>query len=327
MKKLCFSVCAALTLLLGVRAAAFAQELTVGGQAVGIELSTQGVVVEGMADIDTAEGTRSPAREAGFQKGDVIVQIDEQAVSSASEFLSAVGALEGKEAMVTVLRGGEESCLRVAPVLSRQQQWMLGLWLRDRISGIGTLTFSDPLNGTYGALGHAVSDAETGATLPLGSGNITDAQVVAIVPGEEGKPGELSGCADSAHPLGTVSQNTDRGIYGVLTQALEGRRMETGEMHPGSATILSTVHGREVGEYQVQIDRVYQEDGCTRALLTVTDPVLCGLTGGIVQGMSGSPIVQNGRLVGAITHVFVDNPRKGFGISIQDMLDIAEKAA
>ena len=327
MKKLCFSVCAALTLLLGVRAAAFAQELTVGGQAVGIELSTQGVVVEGMADIDTAEGTRSPAREAGFQKGDVIVQIDEQAVSSASEFLSAVGALEGKEAMVTVLRGGEESCLRVAPVLSRQQQWMLGLWLRDRISGIGTLTFSDPLNGTYGALGHAVSDAETGETLPLGSGNITDAQVVAIVPGEEGKPGELSGCADSAHPLGTVSQNTDRGIYGLLTQALEGRRMETGEMHPGSATILSTVHGREVGEYQVQIDRVYQEDGCTRALLTVTDPVLCGLTGGIVQGMSGSPIVQNGRLVGAITHVFVDNPRKGFGISIQDMLDIAGKAA
>ena len=327
MKKLCFSVCAALTLLLGVRAAAFAQELTVGGQAVGIELSTQGVVVEGMADIDTAEGTRSPAREAGFQKGDVIVQIDEQAVSSASEFLSAVGALEGKEAMVTVLRGGEESCLRVSPVLSRQQQWMLGLWLRDRISGIGTLTFSDPLNGTYGALGHAVSDAETGETLPLGSGNITDAQVVAIVPGEEGKPGELSGCADSAHPLGTVSQNTERGIYGVLTQALEGRRMETGEMPPGSATIRSTVHGREIGEYQVQIDRVYQEDGCTRALLTVTDPVLCGLTGGIVQGMSGSPIVQNGRLVGAITHVFVDNPRKGFGISIQDMLDIAGKAA
>ena len=327
MKKLCFSVCAALTLLLGVRAAAFAQELTVGGQAVGIELSTQGVVVEGMADIDTAEGTRSPAREAGFQKGDVIVQIDEQAVSSASEFLSVVGALEGKEAMVTVLRGGEESCLRVAPVLSRQQQWMLGLWLRDRISGIGTLTFSDPLNGTYGALGHAVSDTETGETLPLGSGNITDAQVVAIVPGEEGKPGELSGCADSARPLGTVVQNTDRGIYGVLTRTLEGRRMETGEMHPGAATILSTVRGREVGEYQVQIDRVYQEDGCTRALLTVTDPVLCDLTGGIVQGMSGSPIVQNGRLVGAITHVFVDNPRKGFGISIQDMLDIAGKAA
>ena len=323
MKKwICTGLCSLLLTAL-LPTAAFAQELLVGGQAVGIELSTRGVVVAGLAEIETAEGKRSPAADAGFRAGDVIVQVGDREVGSAADFLAAVAALEGKAAPVTALRDGRSLCLMVQPVLSSEEQWMLGMWLRDGVSGIGTLTFSDPDSGVYGALGHAVSDEESGAALPLGSGSITDAQIVDVVPGTPGAPGELSGCADSGKVLGSVEKNTDKGIYGHVTAPLTGQAAEIGEVTPGPATIRATVQGRETRDYAVRIDRVYTESGCQRVLFTVTDDSLRAATGGIVQGMSGSPILQEGKLVAAVTHVFVNSPERGYGIGIRDMLDEA----
>ena len=181
---------------------------------------------------------------------------------------------------------------------------MLGMWLRDSVTGIGTLTFSDPDSGVFGALGHAVSDADTGLRLE-GEGQMTGAQITGVHPGSEGCPGELVGCAEDAQVLGSIERNTPRGVYGVLTQSVYGQSVEAGMLKPGEAKILCTVTGAEPRAYSVQIDRVYNDtDGC-RAVLTVTDPQLLSLTGGIVQGMSGSPILQDGKLVGAVTHVSV----------------------
>ncbi len=298
------TLCAALlTALLPVTA--LAREVQVGGQAVGIQLHTQGVMVVALAEIETAEGRRSPAADAGFRAGDLIVRIGEREVVTAADFLAAVAALEGRSAPVTAQRSGKNVCMMVQPVLSTDGQWMLGMWLRDGVSGVGTLTFFDPDSGVYGALGHGVSDEETGARLPVGSGSITDVQIVDVVPGLPGTPGELSGCADAARVLGSVEKNTDKGIFGHASAAPAGRSIEIGEIRPGAATILATVQGREVREFTVQIDRVYSENGSRRVLLTVTDPALKALTGGIVQGMSGSPILQEGKLVGAVTHVSV----------------------
>ena len=276
-----------------------------GGQAVGIRVETPGVMVVGLASVETAEGSRSPAADAGFQAGDIVIRIGETEIGNAAEFLDAVAALEGADAEVTALRGDRTVCLRVQPALSNEEQWRLGMLLRDGVSGVGTLTFCDPESGVYGALGHAVSDEESGAALPLESGSITEAQIVDVIPGSQGSPGELSGCSDAGRVLGDVELNSDKGIYGQLRLHPGGRTAEIGEMQPGPATIRCTLEGREIGEYAVQIDRVYTEGGCRRAMLTVTDPALCERTGGIVQGMSGSPILQDGRLVGALTHVSV----------------------
>lgn len=315
-------VCAVLLTAL-LPASAFAREVQVGGQAVGIQLRTQGVMVVALAEIETAEGRCSPAAEAGFHAGDIIVRIGEREVVSAADFLSAVAALEGASAPVTALRGGKSVCMMVQPALSLDGQWMLGMWLRDGLSGVGTVTFYDPASGIYGALGHAVNDESSGARLALSEGSITDVQIVDVVPGLPGTPGELSGCADVGRVLGSVEKNTEKGIFGHLSAAPEGRRIETGKIHTGAGAILATVQDREVREFAVQIDRVYSENGACRVLLTVTDPALRELTGGIVQGMSGSPILQDGKLVGAVTHVFVSNPARGYGLGIDDMLSEA----
>ena len=327
MKKLWITGLLALLLTAALPATAFAREVLVGGQAVGIRLETQGVVVVALAEIETAEGRVSPAAEAGFRAGDVIVQIGEREVRSAADFLGAVAALDGQSAPVTALRGGKSVCMMIEPALSSDGQWMLGMWLRDGLSGVGTVTFYDPASGLFGALGHAVKDEESGALLPIDGGSITDMQIVDVVPGLPGTPGELSGCADAARMLGSVEKNTETGIYGHAAEAPLGRLVETGQIHTGPATILATVQGREVGEYAAQIDRVYNEGGVQRVLLTVTDPALRELTGGIVQGMSGSPILQDGRLVGAVTHVFVNNPERGYGLGIENMLAEAGLAA
>ena len=326
MKKILLTGLCALLLSALLPPAALAREVLVGGQAVGIRIETQGVAVVGLAEVETAEGPRSPAADAGFRVGDTIVKIGEREITGAADFLAAVAGLEGRAAPVTALRNGRSLCMMVQPALSTEGQWMLGLWLRDGLSGVGTLTFCDPDSGVYGALGHAVNDEESGARLTISGGRITDMQITGVVPGLPGTPGELSGCADAGRVLGSVEKNTDKGIFGHAA-APEGRAVETGEIRTGDATILATVEGREVREYSVRIDRVYSENGARRVLLTVTDPALKARTGGIVQGMSGSPILQDGKLVGAVTHVFLSDPKRGYGISIQDMLDDAGIAA
>ena len=323
MKKAVITALFSLFLAAAFPTAAYAQELVVGGQVVGIQISTAGVMVAGVAEVETADGSCSPAAEAGIKEGDFITELDGQKVLSAKELIEGVGAKGGQSVALTVVRGEQNLCLNIQPARSAENQWMLGMWLRDGVSGIGTVTFCDPTTGIYGALGHSISDFDTGILVPLGEGSITDAEVVSITKGASGTPGELNGCADVSRVLGNVLGNTAHGIYGRAYSPLGGQLIETGEICTGKASILSTINGREAREYQVEITRVYRDTDGQHVMLTVTDPELRDQTGGIVQGMSGSPILQSGKLVGAVTHVFINDPCRGYGISIQDMLDDA----
>ena len=320
-KLICFLIAA--FLMFTASAAALAEELIPGGQALGISIETDGVMVAGLVPVVTAEGEKSPAADAGLLQGDIIVKLGADDISRASDFMSAAGKLQGDETTITVKRDGELRQINITPALCDDGCFRLGLMLRDSVSGVGTLTFYDPETGIYGALGHSISDAESGEALPLGDGNISQAEIVGIIPGHAGTPGELSGESEGDNVLGDIRINCGCGIFGVADLS-ENEAIESGDMKQGKASIYCTVSGDEVKEYSINIDKVASMDGYTVAKLHVTDPELISLTGGIVQGMSGSPIIQDGCLVGAVTHVFVNDPTGGYGISIQDMLSAAE---
>ena len=305
MKKRITAVLGVLSAFLLLPGAAWAEELLVGGEAVGIEISADGVIVSGFCEVQTADGAVCPAREAGFAVGDLIVKLDGTPVRSAEDLIAAAARLGGGEGETEVLRGGAAQRLRVSPALSDNGQWLLGLWLRDGVSGVGTITFVEPQSGVYGALGHSVNDESSGRAVPLREGRISAAEIVSVSPGVPGTPGELCGSAGAEGRLGSVEKNTSAGIFGHLSMVRGGRLAKTGEMKPGRASIVATLAGHEAKEYAVEIDRVYSEGGQTHALLTVTDAALCSCAGGIVQGMSGSPILQDGSIVGAVTHVSV----------------------
>ena len=320
MKKTIITALCALLLTAGLPAAAYAQELVVGGQAVGIQIRTEGVMVAGVSEVETAKGCVSPAGDAGLHEGDFILEINGEKVESAGGLVESVGELRGAPAKLKIHRGDKTLELTVQPVLSDENQWLMGMWLRDGISGIGTVTFRDPETGTYGALGHSISDADTGVMIPLDEGNISEAEIVGITKGTAGCHGELNGCADVGKVLGNVDKNTEYGIFGQTHIPMGDRIIETGEMCTGCASIICTVKGRTCKEFSVEINRIYNDTSGQHALITVTDPKLLAETGGIVQGMSGSPIIQNGKLVGAVTHVFVNDPSRGYGVGIKDML-------
>ena len=295
-----FAVTAAVTLALCVGVSAQAASLVPLGRAVGIQMTTAGMLVADLAEVDTPGGKATPAKDAGLLPGDVICRIDGRDITSTADFLAAMDAA-GDTLSVTVLRGGTEVTATVTPAVTADGTRQLGLWLRDGVTGVGTLTYYDPATGRYGALGHGISDETSGVLMPLRDGSV------------------LSAVIADARPGG----NCIFGIFGTLDAPPDGDAVETASadaVKTGSATILSTVAGEDVREYAVDISRVYHDGGCTRFLITVTDPDLLTATGGIVQGMSGSPILQDGRLIGAVTHVLLADPAKGYGVSIDDML-------
>ena len=320
---------AAVLLALGsVRALAAGEMLVPGGQTVGIELRCDGVMVSGLAEISTEEGGVCPAEEAGVRAGDRIIELNGQPVHTAEEFVARTEALDGGAVTLRAVREGRELELTVEPRENREGRRQLGLWLRDSIRGIGTVTFYDPATGAYGALGHGVSLPESRELLPAGGGTITAARVVDVVPGKQGEPGELCGMPEPGLILGTVEQNTPRGIFGTMTgMAADGDALPVAadaEIRTGKASILTTVDDGGPREYQVEILRLEtSETGGRQFTLRVTDPELLAVTGGIVQGMSGSPVLQNGRLVGAVTHVLVQDPGKGYGVTMENMLSAA----
>lgn len=330
MKKILINSMFSLMLAAVFTVPAFAEELIVGGQAVGIQISTEGVLVAGVNEVETMDGTSSPAEDAGVKVGDLIISIDGKAVNDSASVVDAVDAAGEGPLTLNLRRDGESIDLELQPAESNEGKKMLGLWLRDGMSGIGTLTFFEPESGVYGALGHSINDGVTKAEIPLRDGSLTQASIISVKPGSAGTPGELNGAADMSQILGSIDKNSGVGIFGKLYSTLDGQLMETGAMSAGPASLISTVKGDERREYSVEINRIYRESGGTHAMLTVTDSELLSITGGIVQGMSGSPIIQNGKLVGAVTHVFVNEPNKGYAVSIQDMLKAAgirDKAA
>ena len=295
------------------------------GHTVGVKLFADGVLVVGLSDGDT------PAKESGLREGDIMLTFNGTDIDS-TEHLQQLLAENGEaQATMSVKRGARTLTLPVTPEEAEDGTYRLGAWIRDSMAGIGTMTFYDPESGVFGALGHGVTDVDTGKLMPLERGSIMDATVKAVKRGESGSPGELRGDFNLTRDSGSLYANTDCGLFGVVegesnavtTQAALPVAAKD-EVKTGKATILANCGGDEVKEYEVEIERVYAGASPTRNLLVrVTDAELLAKTGGIVQGMSGSPILQNGKLVGAVTHVLVNDAGRGYGIFIENMLDAA----
>ncbi len=333
MKKICAimpAVALVMALSLGTDVLALeASELVAVGDTVGIEIKMDGVLVVEAGEVECESGKASPALSAGILPGDLILSVNGRAVTTAAEFLSAAANFDGSPVELVARRDGRDISFFVSPAKTPNGSWQLGLWLRDGVSGIGTVTFFDPESGTYGALGHGINDLRSGELMPIGSGSILDAEVVDVVRGQEGSPGELCGHVDKAKVLGSLESNSICGIFGHASAGdfASGETLpvaSSGEVVLGAAKILANVSGSEKKEYDVEICRVYRgEDDVRSMMLCVRDSELLALTGGIVQGMSGSPIIQNGKIIGAVTHVLVNDPTRGYGIFIEKMLDAA----
>jgi len=284
-----------------------ANRLVPVGHTIGIKLFAEGVVVIGLAEVESDSGVSSaPGLDCGLQVGDVIEALDGREVESSEQFAAMLQC--GGLVELDVSRDGHDLTLEARPVQGADGTWRLGAWIRDSMAGIGTVTFYDPASGTFGALGHGITDTDTGLLMPLGDGSVMHASVKAVKLGAPGDPGELKGNFDLTRDLGELQANTERGVFGEMEscELTEGDAVpvaKAGEVHAGAATILSNAGGDEVAAYAIDIVRVLDEDGGQNLLLKVTDPALIALTGGIVQGMSGSPILQDGKLVGAVTHV------------------------
>ncbi len=292
----------------------------------GIKMYTDGVLVVSMSDVDTATGPFNPARSAGIKTGDVIVSIDGKTVTTTEQVAEIVEDSGGQTMTFHIRRDNIAFDIRFTPALSvNENRWKAGLWVRDSSAGIGTLTFFDPDSQIFGGLGHAVCDVDTGEILPIASGEIVPARIYSVVKGTAGTPGELRGGFE-AGSLGSLQINGETGIYGNLsTTPVDGQAVPVAmkqQVHTGQAQVLTTIDGTTPKLYDIQIDQVrFNDSSPTRNMvIVITDPELLEKTGGIVQGMSGSPILQDGMLVGAVTHVFVNDPTKGFAIFAENML-------
>lgn len=293
-----------------------------GGQAVGVAIHTKGVLVVGLSD--------GAGMQAGLRAGDVLLSVNGRPLESADILTETVNAAGGQPLSILMERNGRQQTLLATPAFDESSQsYRLGVWVRDSTAGVGTLTFYDPVSGAYGALGHAITDSDTGLMLPVSEGYLMQAEVVGVRRGERGMPGELKGSfLREQVRLGSVKNNSAVGIYGRMEAAMDNALYPgglpvggKGEVHTGEATILSTINGSEMVEYAVEITQVNRGSEQKSMVIHVTDERLLSATGGIVQGMSGSPIIQDGKIVGAVTHVFVNDPTKGYGIFIEKMLD------
>ena len=299
---------------------AFAKDLIPVGQVVGLELQDRQVVVAGF---DEQQG--QAARAAGLLDGDVIQKIDETTITCAEDVRKALQKSDGMVAL-EVRREGKVTSIRLIPQITRDGP-RLGVYLRQGITGIGTVTWYDPDTQKFGTLGHGVNDS-TGNLVQMAQGHAYRAQVLSVKKGKRGEPGQLYGSIASPKPTGTLEANTQQGVFGKTDEAWEGETVpvaDMGEVKTGDAVIRSTVSGNTPREYSVKILKIYPKTKTAgrNLLLKVTDPTLLEITGGIVQGMSGSPIIQDGKLVGAVTHVLVNDPTTGYGIFIENMLNAA----
>ncbi len=298
----------------------FGRELVAVGQVVGLQLQDGTVTVAAFDD-----NLGAAAREAGLQVGDRILAINGRPIRTAEDVREALNDSRGV-VKLEVRRGSKQLQCQLTPKITADGP-KLGLYLRQGVTGIGTVTWYDPETGDFGTLGHGVNNG-AGQLLKLTEGSCFASKVAAVRKGKAGEPGQLMGCAESHEAIGTLRSNLPQGVFGNCPAGFEGRTMEVADwddVKTGKAAILSTVSGNSVREYSVEILKIYPKANETgrNLLIRVTDPALLEATGGIVQGMSGSPIIQNGKLVGAVTHVLVNDPTTGYGIFIENMLDAA----
>ncbi len=311
---------------------ALAQPLYVipGGELVGMKVYTDGVYIVDISFVNTENGRIYPGKDAGLKSGDYIQRINGYEINTNEEFSSMI--VGGDEYELEILRKGKKLTTTITPVFSKQHnEYKVGLWIRDSTAGIGTVTFYMKDTGDFAALGHAISDKDINKALLLREGKVYNASVSGVVKGEKGNPGELEGGFSAGDTeIGIIKRNTAEGVRGKSYQVPQKQEIPLGthkDVKEGDAFIYCCVNGTKVEKYSVKIVKLLKSNLYTSKgmIVQVTDERLLTKTGGIVQGMSGSPIIQNGRIVGAVTHVFVNDPTRGYGIFIENMLAEAEK--
>ena len=295
-----------------------------------MKLYTEGVLVIDMTDVKTENGNVNPAKDAGIEIGDYIVSVDGRKISTNEELGAAVEASAGNEMKLEIKRGGKTKIIRFCAVLSKEtNSYKVGLWVRDSSAGIGTLTFYSPATGVVCGLGHGVCDEDTEELLKLDSGELVTAEIISVEKGSSGSPGQLKG-KFTYSSIGAIDLNSECGVFSLLKGRLNLSNLTEialkQEVKDGDAQLLCTVNGETPKLFSCSIKKKNSAylSPTKNLIVTVTDKELLNLTGGIVQGMSGSPILQNGKLVGAVTHVLIDDPTSGYGIFAENMLKTAQ---
>ena len=300
------------------------------GEIIGLRMFAKGVLIISADSVETSDGRKNPSDVSGIKAGDLIISVDEKQVTSASVLSEIISASEGKTLKIVYVRDEKEYYTDFTPVLSSDGKYKAGWWIRDSAAGIGTMTYYEKETGIYGGLGHGICDVDTSLLLPLYYGDIVEAKISGCYKGTKGKAGELCGTLSSGK-IGTIYENGINGVYGILDKTDKNIKeipvALKNEVKTGKAKIMCTADNDGVGEYEIEIEKVDMKDDSSRNLvIKITDKNLLSKTGGIVQGMSGSPILQDGKIVGAITHVLVNDPTKGYGIFIENMMKAAEES-
>ena len=294
------------------------------GKTFGVRLYGEGVCVVGIAEVENGKKSVSPAARAGLAVKDVILSVNDSPVKTVTDLKTAVENSGGAALRIRFRRGGEEKTTLLTPVLDETEgKYKTGMWVKDSASGIGTVSFVNPETGEFGALGHGICDGESGTLLSLNRGAVTNAVITDVVAGTRGKPGELKGYLKTGK-TGVLLKNTECGVFGVLANAPKEGAVPVAPasaVKTGKATLRTMLDGDTPLDYEIEIVEVHGKSPNKSFTVKVTDPRLLEKTGGIVQGMSGSPILQNGKLIGAVTHVMIGDPTSGYGIFIENMLN------
>ena len=293
------------------------------GQVAGLKLYTTGVLVVGMSEIKGIDNKKyKPYENTGIQEGDTIVQIENDEITGTKELIQKVNSSKGKELNLKYVRDGEILECAISPVKTSASEFKLGLWVRDSAAGIGTMTYYEPETKNFAALGHGITDVDTGKLINISNGQFITTKVLSIIKGEDGAPGKIQGSISEQSNIGTIKKNSIFGIYGVAEDLQKikidpNKKMNVAtrnEIELGEATILCSLDDEKTKEYKIQIEKIYLNNNYDNKsmLIKVTDKELIEKTGGIIQGMSGSPVIQNGKFIGAVTNVLVNDPTKGY---------------
>lgn len=303
---------------------AYSEYVIVSGENIGIKLNTDGVIIVGTY---TVNGQNS-SEKAGLKVGDTIISINDNKITNINEMIKQINNSRNKMVKIGYIHNNEEKTTNLE-LYNDNGTYKTGLYVKDTISGIGTLTYIDPKTKLFGALGHEITDSTTGKILEIKDGTIFDSTVTGVTPSTDGDPGEKNATFNSDNAFGTIYENTNKGIFGKYNQELDSynyyKVATIKDIKLGEAKILTVLDGNKISEYTINVLKVSDtKDNVKNIIFEITDKDLLKKTNGIIQGMSGSPIIQGDYIIGAVTHVVVDNPHKGYGIFITNMLEEAE---
>ncbi len=295
------------------------------GNIAGIKLYTSGVLVVGMSEIEGIDNKKyKPYENTGIEEGDTIISINNKKIETTEELVQEVNSCNGNKIEIQYMHENKSLECSITPIKTDKQEYKLGLWVRDSAAGVGTVTFYEPSTGYFGALGHGITDIDTEQLIDISTGEFVTTKILNVIKGESGKPGKIQGTVDNQKNIGIIIKNTKFGIYGKV-ENLNNINIDTSkeielalrnEIQIGKANIMCSLENGKTEEYEIEIEKIYKENNYDNKsmLIKVTDERLLEKTGGIIQGMSGSPIIQNGKFVGAVTHVLVNNPQEGYAV-------------